>query len=143
VWLGLATITGHLIVVSSFNHWWGGHSFGPRFTTGLVPWFVLLGILGTSAMLKWRAEREATVSLMGWRAQLACGALLLVTSAFINTRGATSHATWLWNSKPIGIDEHPERLWDWSQPQFLAGILPGPPPVETSPTVASPQAVGK
>lgn len=143
VWLGLATITGHLIVVSSFNHWWGGHSFGPRFTTGLVPWFVLLGILGTSAMLKWRAEREATASLMGWRAQLACGALLLVTSAFINTRGATSHATWLWNSKPLGIDEHPERLWDWSQPQFLAGILPGPPPVETSPTVASPQAVGK
>ncbi|MDT4896042.1 MAG: hypothetical protein QOH25_1119 [Acidobacteriota bacterium] len=128
VWLALAVIVGHIIIVSSFNHWWGGHSFGPRFTTGLVPWFVLLGILGTNAMLKWREERGATISRVGWRAQLACGALLLLISAFINTRGATSHAAWLWNSRPVGIDEHPERLWDWRQPQFLAGILPAPPP---------------
>jgi hypothetical protein len=127
VWLSLAIITGHLVTVSSFNHWWGGHSFGPRFTTGLVPWFVLLGILGTSAMLKWREERMEA-SRVGWRAQLACGALLLVVSAFINTRGATSHATWLWNMRPLEIDQHPERLWDWRQPQFLAGILPAPPP---------------
>jgi hypothetical protein len=127
VWLSLAIITGHLVTVSSFNHWWGGHSFGPRFTTGLVPWFVLLGTLGTSAMLKWR-EEKAEASRVGWRAQLACGALLLVMSAFINTRGATSHATWLWNMRPLEIDQHPERLWDWRQPQFLAGILPAPPP---------------
>jgi hypothetical protein len=127
-WLSLAIIIGQLVVVSSFNHWWGGHSFGPRFTTGLVPWFVLLGILGTSAMLKWREERGATASRAGWRAQLACGVLLLLMSAFINTRGATSHATWLWNMRPLEIDQHPERLWDWSQPQFLAGIMPRPQP---------------
>jgi hypothetical protein len=53
--------------------------------------------------------------------------LLLLASAFINTRGATSHATWLWNMRPLEIDQHPERLWDWRQPQFLAGMLPMPP----------------
>ena len=26
------------------------------------------------------------------------------------------------------MDEHPERLWDWRQPQFLAGVLPFPEP---------------
>ena len=120
-WLSVAIIIAHLLVVSSFPHWWGGHSFGPRFTTGLVPWFVLLGILGVRAMLAWRKESGAA-SLAGWRVQLLCGALLLLASAFINTRGATSHATWLWNSRPVGVDEHPEKLWDWSQPQFLAGL---------------------
>ena len=143
VWLSLAIIIGHLVIVSSFNHWWGGHSFGPRLTTGLVPWFVLLGILGTSAMLKWREEKGATAWRVGWRAQLACGVVLLVMGAFINTRGANSDATWLWNSRPVGVDEHPERVWDWSQPQFLAGILPRPQPGEISPPAAAPEASGK
>ncbi|HYG83058.1 MAG TPA: hypothetical protein VD861_21860 [Pyrinomonadaceae bacterium] len=127
VWLALAITVGHLLAISSFNHWWGGHSFGPRFSTGLVPWFVLLAVLALRAMLDWR-EKFRTASRVGWRAQLACGALLLVASLFINTRGATSHATWLWNQRPAEIDQHPERLWDWSQPQFLAGMLPAVPP---------------
>lgn len=118
VWLSLAIIAGHLVTISSFNHWWGGHSFGPRFSTGLVPWFFLLAVLGLRAMLDWR-EGHRTIP----RAQLACGALLLLMSMFINTRGATSHATWLWNMRPAEIDQHPERLWDWTQPQFLAGML--------------------
>jgi hypothetical protein len=126
VWLSLSIITGHLLAISSFNHWWGGHSFGPRFTTGLVPWFMLLAILGVSAQLKRREERAETKNRARWRAEFACGVVLLFISLFINTRGATSHATWLWNTRPLEIDQHPERLWDWRQPQFLAGILPPP-----------------
>ena len=121
VWLSAAIIAAHLLVISSFNHWWGGHSFGPRFSTGLVPWFVLLAVLGLRALLDWR-EQHGAASRASWRAELACGALLLLASMFINTRGATSHATWLWNMRPAEIDPHPERLWDWTQPQFLAGI---------------------
>jgi hypothetical protein len=129
VWLSLSIIVAHLILISGFPHWWGGHSFGPRFSTGLVPWFVLLGILGVRAMLKWREERSAkSLSLRGWRVQLVFGGVLLLMSMFINTLGATSHATWLWNVRPRGVDEHPERLWDWRQPQFLAGYLPYPAP---------------
>jgi hypothetical protein len=132
VWLSLIIIASHLVVVSSFPHWWGGHSFGPRFTTDLVPWFVLLGILGLRAMLAWREEHTES-SLIVWRSQLAVGGLLLLLSAFINTLGATSHPTWLWNMHPFSIDEHPERLWDWRQPQFLAQYLPIPPPKEFPP----------
>ncbi|HKR02124.1 MAG TPA: hypothetical protein VJT09_15705 [Pyrinomonadaceae bacterium] len=132
VWLSLAIMLGHLAAVSSFLHWWGGHSFGPRFTTGLVPWLVLLAILGTKAMLAWR-EHHGAGKTVAWRAQLGCGVLLLLISAFINTRGATSHATWLWNMRPFELDRHPERLWDWRQPQFMAGILPIPQPSEILP----------
>jgi hypothetical protein len=53
-----------------------------------------------------------------------------VFSLFINTVGATERATWLWNIRPLPIDEHPERLWDWRQPQFLAKFLPYPQPEE-------------
>lgn len=128
VWLSLSVIVAHLIAISGFPHWWAGHSFGPRFTTGLVPWLVLLAILGVHAMLTCHRQKGERQSPFAWRVQLIFGGLLLMISIFINTLGATSHATWLWNVRPRGIDEHPERLWDWRQPQFLAGYLPYPAP---------------
>ena len=131
VWLSLSIISAHLIIISAFPHWWGGHSFGPRLATGLVPWFVLLGILALDAMLKAATTQATTAgSLKGRRIQLVSGGLLLVLSLFINTVGATEHSTWLWNQRPLDIDKHPERLWDWRQPQFLAKLLPFPPPRE-------------
>jgi len=131
VWLSLSIISTHFIIISAFPHWWGGHSFGPRLATGLVPWFVLLGILALDAMLKAATTQDPTAgSPKGRRIQLASGGFLLALSLFINTVGATEHATWLWNQRPLDVDKHPERLWDWRQPQFLAKFLPFPPPRE-------------
>ena len=127
VLLSLVVTVLHLIAISGFAHWWGGHGFGPRFSTGLVPWFVLLGILGLRAMLTRRERERSSTSRIGkW--QLIAGGALLLVSVFINWRGAMSPRTWLWNSQPTGIDRHPERLWDWREPQFLAGLVPQPMP---------------
>ncbi|MFN2413544.1 MAG: DUF4214 domain-containing protein [Pyrinomonadaceae bacterium] len=124
VWLSLIVIAADLAAVSLFPVWWAGHSFGPRFMTGSVPWFVLLGALGLRASLTWRAGRAAD-SLAGWRAQSAFGVALLVLSVFINANGAIQQATWEWNEgPPLNVDLSPERVWDWRQPQFLAGYLP-------------------
>lgn len=131
--LSLAIGVGHLAAVSGFPHWWGGHCFGPRFMTGLLPWLVLPSILSVDALLRWRAEHQGAERRASWRDQLIVGSALLVISMFINARGAMSHATWLWNSRPIGVDEHPERLWDWRQPQFLAGWVPQALPREFPP----------
>lgn len=129
--LSLAITLGHLVAVSGFPHWWGGHSFGPRFMTGLLPWLVLLAILGIEAMLRWRQEQQGTTRPAAlWRTQLIAGGVLLFISMFINARGAMSHSTWLWNTRPIGVDERPARLWDWREPQFLAGWVPSPMPGE-------------
>ncbi len=117
--LCLSIILIHLIVVSCFPQWWGGHSFGPRFTAGLVPWLVLLGILAAKARLT-RYEKTVKSSSAGRKLELAAGSVLLMCSLIINTLGATAHRTWLWNIRPVNIDEHPERVWDWKNPQFLA-----------------------
>jgi hypothetical protein len=47
---------------------------------------------------------------------------LLALSIFINGRGAISPPTAEWNLK-VDIDRHPERVWNWFNPQFMAGII--------------------
>src|SRR5712692_8862044 len=118
--LCLAIIVAHLIVVSGFSQWWAGHCFGPRFTTGLVPWFALLGILAIRARLAWHEKHEIKRRSVRWNAEIAFGATLLLISVGINARGAMNGATAVWNQKPVNVDEHPERIWDWKHPQFLA-----------------------
>lgn len=128
VWLSLVVIAADVSVVSAFPQWWAGHCFGPRFMTGSVPWFVLLGALGLRASLMWRDERAAH-SRGSWRAQSAFGVALLALSVFINANGAIRQATWDWNeAPPLDVDLYPGRVWDWRQPQFLAGYLPTPRP---------------
>jgi hypothetical protein len=123
-----AIIVCHVLAVSGFRHWWGGNSYGPRFMTGLVPWFVLLGILGVRAMLDSRRQTEETPSRVEWPAALTAGALLLAASVFINARGALSYSTIKWHESPVPIEQDESRLWDWRRPQFLAGLLRPPLP---------------
>lgn len=124
--LALAVMAGHMAAISGIAHWWGGHSYGARFASGLVPWVVLLGVLAVRAMLN--AERNRQPSSVAWKAQLVAGCVVLLASVFINARGATSHATWLWNVRPRDVDRFPERVWDWREPQFLSGWVPTPLP---------------
>jgi hypothetical protein len=129
VGLSFAIIVIHWIVTSGFPHWWGGFSYGPRLMGSVVPWFVLLGVVGLSAMLKARAERDKTQPAFGiWRLQNAGGALLLLVSIFMNGVGPTMAATETWNERPTSIDLQKSRLWDWTYPQFLAGFLLPPLP---------------
>src|SRR5262249_15927312 len=126
----MSVIILHLILVSSFGHWWGGFSFGPRFTTGLVPWFVLTAIIGVRARLNYQHAHPQRLRSSGRWLESTAGALLLIVSVAINGCGATSWATWPWNTQPQNVDEHPERFWDWRQPQFMAGLIAPPLPKE-------------
>jgi hypothetical protein len=117
--LSLSVIVAHLIVVSGFSPWWAGHSFGPRYTTGLVPWFTLLAIVGVRSRLAW-VEKHPGSRRFFRAVELSAGSLLLLGSLVINALGATAHRTWLWNSRPVNVDASPDRVWDWKHPQFLA-----------------------
>ncbi|HKE55345.1 MAG TPA: hypothetical protein VKB46_01545 [Pyrinomonadaceae bacterium] len=123
--MSLVICVVHLVAISSFPHWWAGHSFGPRYMTTLLPWLVLLAILGLDAFARWRAEAEVESKPTHARRQLLAGGVLLLLSMFINIRGATNRKTWGWNAGPVGVDEYPAKLWDWRDPQFLAGIFRG------------------
>jgi hypothetical protein len=130
VWLTLVVSAAHLLVTSGFTPWQGGHCYGPRYSTDLVPWFVLLSVLGVKAMLDWREKHATKINVLNWYAPMALGGVLLLLSVFINGRGAISIETAKWNAQPINIDKLPSRIWDWTYPQFLAGILHPPlPPV--------------
>lgn len=116
--LALASIGAHLIVISGFPLWWAGHCFGPRLTTDLVPWFALLGTLALGARRSWGERNQRGARGVGRRAEAAVGVVLLLVSVGIHARGAMSESTARWN---LNLHEHPERLWDWKHPQFLAG----------------------
>ncbi len=113
--LSLAILTAHLLAISSFGHWWGGWSYGSRLTTDLVPWFALLGILGLRG---WRRHLESEANAARSPALRALAVAILAASVLINANGALWSRALLWNAEPE-IDTHPERLWDWRQPQFL------------------------
>ena len=124
--MALSVTAVHLAVMSCFGHWWGGYSYGPRFSTGLVPWFVLLAILGLQARSNWVEKHSQATSPLAQKLELSVGALLLFASVAINSFGAADRNTTYWNVRPQNIDLHPERNWDWRQPQFLAGFLHPP-----------------
>lgn len=117
--LAVSIIIVHLIVVAGFVPWWGGHCYGPRYTTGLVPWFVLLSILAVKAGLT-AQEKYGSKTTLEWRVECVVGLLLLACSVAINGNGAVNRRTGNWNLRPVNIDERPERVWDWRDPQFLA-----------------------
>ena len=118
--LALGIIAAHLIMISGFPIWWGGHCYGPRLATGLVPWFALLGILGMKARQVQFEDQLSSLSRFFKWGELTIGGTLLSLSIAVNGVGATAQRTWWWNVRPVNIDEHPERVWDWKNPQFLA-----------------------
>jgi hypothetical protein len=125
--LAVAMCFAHTMVLAADKKWWGGWSYGPRLSTDLVPWFVLLAILAIRAR---RDQMERTGLACGpgelrsiWRLriEIAIGCMLVVAGIAINARGALSWSTTFWNAEP-NIELHPERVWDWRAPQFLAGV---------------------
>jgi hypothetical protein len=120
VLLSVAVIVVHLFVISGFAHWHGGHSYGPRLLTGIIPWLALLAMLGLQAMLRWRDENRTVMNGSLWKVQNTVGVVLVLLSVLMNGIGASSRVTSAWNSEPIDIDQQPGRVWDWRHPQFLA-----------------------
>ncbi|WP_233261666.1 hypothetical protein [Vitiosangium sp. GDMCC 1.1324] len=107
----LAAVVLHWLAVSSFPHWWAGHSYGPRFFTDMVPYLTFF-LVPVVRELRWSGEgsrRPLTVAF----------AALALVSLVIHIHGASSRKVYEWNSLPLDVDSHPERLWDWRHPQFL------------------------
>lgn len=115
--LSLSIVTIETVLVALWPVWWGGRSYGPRLLADAIPWLALLAILGCAARL--RSAHKFS------RAEVATALSLLALSIAINGRGAISAAPVTWNVE-VDIDRHPERAWNWSNPQFMAGLIPPP-----------------
>ena len=113
--LSLVVVTALVFAISADPNWWGGHCYGARLTTDLIPWLFLWAVLGCEALLN---DHRVTVR----HATVALGLLTIVVGAFMNGRGALSPAANDWVNGPPDVDQEPGRVWDWSDPQFLAGL---------------------
>ena len=122
VWMSLAIFAAHMVVLIGNVPWNHGHSYGPRLTVAVIPWLVLLGVIALDARLRSRAQ-TAVESRARWRIEFAIGAILLFLSISIHAVGAFSSKAVEWNVKPTNVDFDPPRVWDWSDPQFLAPFV--------------------
>lgn len=111
----LAAVIGlHWIMISTFRHWWAGHSYGPRFFTDMMPYmtyFLLAGLY----------ELTSPAKQVRWR-QIGMGifAVLASLSIAIHYAGANQTAVSGWSRWPVEVDTHPSvRLWDWTDLVFF------------------------
>ena len=122
VFLALSVVTAHVVLVSRFQGWHGGYSYGPRLCTDVVPWLALLGMLAVHSRLKYQAANPGRDSgLLLW-SECGVGLALLAVGIMLNGIGAVWGPASRWNIVPTHVNEDTKRLWDWRHPPFL-----GPP----------------
>ena len=107
-----------LLAALAREAWWGGHSYGPRLLSDMLVYVAVLAVPTIDHL-----EARCRARKLAGRRMPAAAALAVVAltwSVVINAQGAISRSTACWNVRPDDIDEHPDRLWSWTDPQFLA-----------------------
>jgi hypothetical protein len=107
-----ATVVAHSLMVGTYGST-GGSSYGSRFYTEVVPYLLFL-CLPVFERIWIRGAATALARR---------GVIVLVAMSFAMTvPGALTRASFCWSATPELIDEAPERVWDWTDPQFLRPI---------------------
>ena len=65
-------------------------------------------------LIPWLARWEKLGGV--WRTLFLASALI---GLGMHLRGGWSTAVYDWSLKPVSVGEHPERVWDWTDPPFL------------------------
>ena len=96
-----------LLLYATYTEWWGGRVFGARFLDDLAP--ILF------AALAWGIGRGLLDRPL-WRVLFWIGAawslVLFNAAALVYDQK--------WDTAPVNVNFHPEKLFDWSDPQWLA-----------------------
>ncbi len=99
VWLLLALIP-YFLLLSKYAVWWGGHCFGPRYWTDVIPLFAIL----LAFELDWAIDRSRSLTVLF--------AITIVLGIAVQLIGAYCFPS-SWNLEPVNVDFRHERLWDW------------------------------
>ena len=103
---GLAALAT-LLLYATYTEWWGGRVFGARFLDDLAPILFAALAWGIGHGLLERAR---------WRRLFWIGAgwslLLFNAAALVYDQK--------WDTAPVNVNFHPEKLLEWGDPQWLA-----------------------
>lgn len=114
----IAILFLHWVTISSFAKWWAGHSFGARFFSDTIPYFMYFLIPVVAIIPGLKGMTKGLLASI-----VVCS---VVISFLIHYRGATDWDVHVWNEDPVGVDDNPARVWDWCDIQFLRGIVTVP-----------------
>jgi len=106
---GLSIIL-NILVYSSFWHWWGGWSYGPRFLTGMLPILIIFSGLYLDNHINYNNKKKMI--------SISIGLILISWSIFVQIVGAFYYPNGGWDDNP-NLIQHPERLWDWKDTQIM------------------------
>lgn len=107
--LGLIWPVVHLVTISRFPHWWGGHSYGSRLMLDALPGIYLLTL------------RVWPVFTGNFKSMVAVFVLSVSSffAIYVNAyKGLFDDYTVQWNKNP-DVDIYTGNLFDWKYPQFL------------------------
>ncbi len=104
----MSWFTLHLVTVSRFPHWWGGHGYLARLMSEAVLPLLLIAIVSWWTIKKWKAVFLS-----------ACLLSALAGLAIHVPQGMYNLSTQTWNNEP-DIDSYSEAVFVWHYPQFLA-----------------------
>jgi hypothetical protein len=107
-WL-LWAIVPFFLMLSKYSVWWGGHCFGPRYWTDVMPLFAILLAFALD-----RAVRHA-------RWLLPVFGVTIILSVALQVVGVLCFPS-SWNLKPTNVDIDHARLWDWRDNEILRCI---------------------
>lgn len=101
-WLAL------LLLYASYAEWWGGRVFGPRFLDDLAPLLVVALAWGIGQGLLDRIWARVAFWIGA-----AWSLLIFNAAAFVYDPTG-------WDTVPLNVNFNPDRLLDWSDPQWLS-----------------------
>jgi hypothetical protein len=105
LWCWIAAIA-QFALYSGYSVWWGGYTYGPRYLIDLLPLLVPLAAAGAVTLVRTPVGKVA-------------GGVALAWSVLLAATGAWCYPAEAWNTDPVSVDTHHERLWEWNDPQFL------------------------
>jgi hypothetical protein len=106
----LASLVPYLLMLSKYSVWWGGHSFGPRYSTDAIPLFAILFAFGLEGALT-RSRALGPISVIA-----------VVFSIAVQIIGAFCYPS-TWNSAPLNVDLNHNRLWDWRDSELSRCLI--------------------
>jgi hypothetical protein len=96
-----------LVLYATYSEWWGGRVFGSRFLDDLAPVLFAALAWGTSVgMLGSRFARIVFGLMAAW------SFVLFQVAAFLYDKS--------WDTVPVNVNDDPSKLFNWSDPQWLA-----------------------